>query len=65
MLYAVPQTSVLGAVLVTGYLGGAVSAHVRVGQPFVLPLVLGIFVWVALYLREPRLRALAPLRALR
>lgn len=61
-IYVVPRTSVLGAILLTGYLGGAIATHVRVGEAFVVPLVLGIFVWVGLYLREPRLRALAPLR---
>ncbi len=62
VLYAVPRTSVLGAVLLTGYLGGAVCAHVRVGEPFAAALVLGVLTWAGLYLREPRLRALLPLR---
>jgi len=61
-LYALPRTSVLGAVLLTGYLGGAISTHVRVGDAFVAPLVLGLLVWGGLYLREPRLSALLPLR---
>jgi hypothetical protein len=61
-IYVVPRTSVLGAILLTGYLGGAIATHVRVGEAFVLPLVLGILVWLGLYLRETRLRALAPLR---
>jgi hypothetical protein len=63
--YAVPATSVLGAVLLTGYLGGAVASHVRVGGPaFPVAFVtgLGVLVWVGLYLREPRLRALLPFR---
>ncbi len=64
VLYAVPQTSVFGALLMTGYLGGAVCTHVRVGEPFVAPLILGVMVWVGLFLREPRLRALLPLRNL-
>jgi hypothetical protein len=63
VLYAIPRTAVLGAVLLTGYLGGAISAHVRTHQPFVIPLVLGVLVWVGLYLREPRLRALGPIRS--
>jgi len=63
ILYAIPQTSVLGAVLLTGYLGGAVATHVRIGEPFVAPLVLGILVWVGLFLRDPRIRALLPLRS--
>lgn len=62
VLYAIPQTAVLGAVLVTGYLGGAIATHVRVGDPFVSPLVLGVFAWAGLYLRDERLRALLPLR---
>lgn len=62
-LYAVPRTAVLGTVLVTGYLGGAITTHVRVGDPFVGPLVLGLLAWAGLYLREPRLRALLPLRS--
>jgi len=61
LLYAVPRTSVLGAVLLTGYLGGAVATHVRVGDNFAAPLVLGILVWAGLFLRDARLRALLPL----
>jgi hypothetical protein len=61
-LYVVPQTSVLGAVLLTGYLGGATATHVRVGDPFAAPVVLGVFIWAGLYLRDDRLRALLPLR---
>ena len=55
--------SILGAILLTGYLGGATATHVRVGDPFVMPVVVGVVVWLALFLREPRLRALVPLRA--
>jgi hypothetical protein len=62
ILYAIPRTSVLGAVLLTGYLGGATATHVRVGEPPIIAIVVGIVVWVGLYLREPRLRALIPLR---
>jgi uncharacterized membrane protein YphA (DoxX/SURF4 family) len=62
LLYAVPATSVLGAVLLTGYLGGAICTHWRVGDPFVVQVLLGGFVWLGVYLREPRLRALLPLR---
>jgi DoxX-like family len=61
ILYAIPQTSVLGAVLATGYLGGAIATHVRVSDNFA-PLILGIFVWAGLFLRDPRLRALLPIR---
>jgi hypothetical protein len=63
VLYAIPRTAVLGAILLTGYLGGAIASHVRVSDVFVGPLVLGIFVWAGLFLREPRVRALIPLRS--
>ena len=62
LIYAIPRTSVLGAILLTGYLGGATATHVRVGEPFYLPIIVGIVVWVGLYLRDERLRALVPLR---
>jgi len=62
VLYAVPRTSVLGAVLLTGYLGGATATHVRIGDPFYFPVILGVLVWGGLYLRDPRLHALLPLR---
>ena len=62
ILYIIPQTSVLGAVLLTGYLGGATASHIRIGEPPIAPLVVAAFVWLAIYLREPRLRALLPLR---
>ena len=61
-LYVIPRTSVLGAILLTGYLGGATATHVRVGEPFYFPIVLGVLVWAGLYLREERLRALIPLK---
>jgi hypothetical protein len=60
LLYVVPRTAVLGAVLLTGYLGGATATHVRLGQPFVVPVVFGVFVWGCLYLRDARLRSLLP-----
>jgi len=63
ILYAIPQTSVLGAILLTGYLGGAISTHVRAGEPFYLPLGVGVIVWLGLFLRDSRLRALLPLRS--
>jgi DoxX-like family len=62
VVYAVPRTAVLGAILLTGYLGGAVATHVRVGDVFVVPLLLGVLVWAGLYLRDDRIRALLPLR---
>ena len=64
ILYLVPRTSVLGAVLLTGYLGGAVAAHVRLDErDFFTPAAVGVVVWLGLYLRDPRLRALLPLRS--
>jgi len=62
LLYAIPQTSVLGAILVTGYLGGAVATHARIGDVFVAPLLLGVLPWAGLLLRDSRLRAFLPLR---
>lgn len=62
VLYVIPQTSVLGAVLLTGYLGGATATHVRVNDPWFGPVMIGVFVWLGIFLREPRLRALLPWR---
>jgi len=66
LLYVLPATSVLGAVLLTGYLGGAISLHVRVGNPLfgyvLFPLYIGVAIWAGLWLREPRLHLLLPLR---
>jgi hypothetical protein len=62
VLYLIPRTAVLGAVLLTGYLGGAIATHVRVNDPFIAPAIVGIFVWLGIYLRDPRVRALLPLR---
>ncbi|MGF6229354.1 hypothetical protein QFZ27_003309 [Inquilinus ginsengisoli] len=65
ILYAIPATSVLGAVLVTGFLGGAICAHVRIGelgsQPEIISLLLGVMAWGGLYARDPRIRAILPL----
>jgi len=62
VVYLIPLTSVLGAVLLTGYLGGAICTHWRVGDPFFVQVLLGMVVWLGLYLREDRLRGLLPLR---
>ena len=62
ILYMIPQTAVLGAILLTGYLGGATATHVRVGDSFVAPVIVGVLVWLGLFLRDHRLRALLPLR---
>ena len=64
--YVIPQTAVLGAILLTGYLGGAVATSVRVaGPPFntLFPIVFAVFVWAGIFLRERRLAALMPLRS--
>src|SRR5574337_1342382 len=65
ILYAIPTTSVLGAILVTGFLGGAICAHVRIGElgspPEVISLLLGVITWGGLYARDPRIRAILPL----
>lgn len=58
LLYLIPQTTILGAVLLTGYLGGATATHVRVGDPWIAPVLLGVFLWLGLYLRDLRLRPL-------
>jgi uncharacterized membrane protein YphA (DoxX/SURF4 family) len=63
VLYAIPQTAVLGAILLTGYLGGATATHVRIGDNFAAPIVLGVLVWLGLFLRDARLRVLLPLRS--
>lgn len=66
VLYAIPRTSVLGAILLTGLLGGAIATHLRVGSPLFTHLLFGVYlglmVWGALYLRDDRLRALIPWR---
>jgi len=62
VLYLIPQTAVLGAILLTGYLGGAVATHVRAAEPFWFPILFGVLVWLGLYLRDARVRALLPLR---
>ena len=62
VVYVIPRTAVLGAILLTGYLGGATATHVRVGDAFFVPIILGVLIWGGLYLRDARLRALLPLR---
>lgn len=66
VLYVIPRTSVLGAIIMTGYLGGAVATHVRLLQPLsthtLFPIYMALMLWGGLYFREPRLRALLPLR---
>lgn len=64
LLYVIPPTAVLGAVLLTGYLGGAIATYVRMGEPYpvLVPLSTSLIAWVGIYLRDERLRALLPLR---
>jgi len=65
ILYLIPTTSVLGAILITGYLGGAVATHVRFNEgafPIIFPVIIGALIWLGLYLRDAQLRALIPLR---
>jgi len=64
-LYLIPQVSVVGAILLTGYLGGAISTHLRVSEAVVIQVALGVLVWGGLYLREPRLREILPVRKLK
>jgi hypothetical protein len=64
ILYAIPQTAVLGAILLTGYMGGAIATHVRVGEGVIPHIIIGVLVWLGLFLREPRLRAILPWRTL-
>ena len=67
LLYLIPTTSVLGAILLTAYLGGAVATHVRAAEggvfPIIFPIIFGALLWLGLYLNDTRLRALIPLRS--
>jgi hypothetical protein len=64
VLYVIPQTSVLGTVLLTGYLDGAIASYVRMQEPYpvLVPLTTALLLWAGIYLREERLRALLPFR---
>jgi hypothetical protein len=66
VVYAIPRTSILGAILLTGYLGGAIASHVRVGNPLfshvLFPTYVALLIWGGLYLRDDRLRTLIPFR---
>jgi len=64
VLYLIPRLAVLGAILLTGYLGGGIAAHVRIGDyaTVLFPLLLGVLLWGGLFLRDPRLRVLIPVR---
>ena len=65
VLYVIPQTAVLGTILLTGFLGGAVAANIRIGNPIfntLFPIIFAALVWTGIFLREPRLSTLVPLR---
>jgi uncharacterized membrane protein YphA (DoxX/SURF4 family) len=60
LLYLFPRTSVLGAILLTGYMGGAIATHARVGDHFFIQAIIGVLIWLGIYLRDARLRDLLP-----
>ncbi len=62
LVYVIPQTATLGAILFAGYMGGAMLAHLRIGEPVYMHIVLGVAIWLGLYLREGRLREILPIR---
>jgi hypothetical protein len=61
-IYLFPPTAILGAILLTGYMGGAILAHLRVGEPVYVQATIGAVVWLGIFLREERLRKLIPIR---
>lgn len=62
LVYAIPRTAMFGAILLTGYFGGAVATHVRAGEPYFFPIVVAVLVWLGIFLRDQKLRALVPFR---
>lgn len=62
ILYAIPRTAVLGAILITAYLGGAVAIMARVGQPYWFPVIFGVLTWAGLYLQNASVKDLLPIR---
>jgi hypothetical protein len=62
LVYAIPRTAIFGAILLSGYFGGAVATHVRAGEPYFFPIVVAVLVWLGIFLRDARLRSLVPLR---
>ncbi len=65
IFYLIPQTAVLGAILLTGYLGGAIATHLRLGEDWYFQFGFGVILWLGLYFRDARVRALIPFRSLR
>ena len=64
IIYLIPSTGVLGAILMTGYLGGATATNFRIGDPYyIMTFLLGVFVWGGLFFRDARVRALIPVRS--
>jgi uncharacterized membrane protein YphA (DoxX/SURF4 family) len=62
LLYIIPRSAPLGAILLTGYLGGAIATHLRIGDPIIAPIILGVMIWGGLYLRDRRIRQVIPIR---
>ncbi len=62
LIYLFPKTAVLGAILLTGYMGGAIATHTRVGDMIIIQVLIGMVFWLGLWLRDPRVRELIPLR---
>jgi len=62
LVYAIPRTAIFGAILLTGYFGGATATHVRAGEPYFFPIIFGVLVWLGIFLRDDKLRSLVPLR---
>jgi hypothetical protein len=62
VLYLIPRTAILGAILIAAYLGGATAAHVRIGDSFIVPVLLGMVAWIGLWLRDSRIRELLPVQ---
>ncbi len=60
VVYLIPKTAVIGAILLTAYMGGAIATHVRVGDPFYAQILIGVLFWFSLYLRDPKIRELIP-----
>jgi hypothetical protein len=61
-LYAIPRSAALGAILLTGYIGGIISSHLRVGESIIFPIILGLIVWGGLYLRDHTIRNVIPIK---